>query len=214
MLTSNKYKLKLFLSFLIILGSTILDSCTSCSSPQKLIGDRSRYLAQRGPSKDTVIVFVHGVLGDSKLTWSPDDGKTTFPGLLSEDPQFNYADIFVVEYDTGKTGKKSSIPELAQQLKRDFFSAGIFEQHKTVIFICHSMGGLVIREFLLSNRQYIPKVALSYFYGTPTTGSAIGQLATYLSANSQFGDMVPIQDNSLLKSMLIGWSNSPKEIYC
>jgi len=182
----------------------------SCGGTHRVVNKHSHYLSGRGPREDTVIVFVHGILGDSVMTWSPDGGKTTFPGLLTQDHNFDNADIFVVEYYTEKFGTASSIPELAQELQQDFYAARVFEQHKRVIFVCHSMGGLVVRELLRSNREYIPKVALTFFYGTPTAGAAIANFAKYLSDNPQVGDMVPIQANSLLQSMLLGWINDPQ----
>ena len=60
-------------------------------------------------------------------------------------------------------------------------------QHDQLTFVCHSMGGLVTRAYILKYRnEVVRKIRLLYFFATPTTGSAIAAVASLFSHNPQF----------------------------
>ncbi|WP_353072433.1 hypothetical protein [Tunturiibacter gelidiferens] len=67
----------------------------------------------------------------------------------------------------------------------------IFTKHKQVIFLCHSMGGLLTRKLLTRYQPLATQVPLIYFFSTPTTGSDLTRLAMALSPNPQLSDMLP-----------------------
>src|ERR1700685_2468865 len=57
---------------------------------------QSQYV--RDAHKDSVIVFVHGVLGDSRSTWTNTTTHAYWPSLMTNDSFFNDFDIFVIGY--------------------------------------------------------------------------------------------------------------------
>src|SRR5271163_4677993 len=57
---------------------------------------KSQYVRQ--DAKDSVIVFVHGVLGDSRSTWTNARTRAYWPALMKDDPFFKDFDIFVIGY--------------------------------------------------------------------------------------------------------------------
>ena len=63
-----------------------------------------------------------------------------------------------------------SIDELAENLRLILDSEGI-RSGPELIFVVHSMGGLVTRALLTKYRDIAQRVKLIYFFATPTTGS-------------------------------------------
>ncbi|HEY3616384.1 MAG TPA: hypothetical protein VGK96_06190, partial [Candidatus Sulfotelmatobacter sp.] len=61
--------------------------------------------------------------------------------------------------------------------------------YKNIIFISHSMGGLVTRAYLLKHREIATKVRFLFFLSTPTTGSEIASYAQLLLSNPQLAKM-------------------------
>ena len=163
----------------------------------------SKYVRQA--NKDSVIVFVHGVLGDSQSAWTNSNTKAYWPALMKDDPYFNDFDIFVVAYPSRLLHSSYTVDELVEVMRRDIDSAGIFAKHKRVYFLCHSMGGLVVRGYLTRYQNRAPQVPMIYFFSTPTTGAEIASLASLLSHNRQMQGMLPIDSNEYLASVQKGW---------
>ncbi len=162
----------------------------------------------RGPhNKPVAVVFVHGIFGTKTDTWV--NGGASFPTLLAADPEFrDRIDVFLYEYFTPKFGKASSIVSLADELRGSLDDHGVFENHQRVVFLSHSMGGLVVRQFLLTKRDRLAKVPMLYFYATPTYGSDLTVFANLISSNPQLRGMIPLEGNDLLQSIQSGWSGS------
>jgi len=126
----------------------------------------SKYVRRSGA--DTIIVFVHGVMGDGVSTWTNENGSY-WPALLIKDHTFDGADIYVLSYPTGFWATLS-IDELAENMRVDFKANGVAAYDK-IIFISHSMGGLVTRAYLLKNKDVAAHTTFAHFFSTPTTGA-------------------------------------------
>jgi tetratricopeptide (TPR) repeat protein len=164
----------------------------------------SRYIRDAGPGSP-VIIFLHGVLGDSTSTWSK--GNVYWPDLLTRDNAFSGTSIYVHEYKTEllRNGFSSlSIGELATELNVQLVAARVMQRGQ-LVFIAHSMGGLVVRHFLLKNRNMAEKTRFIFFLSTPTTGAAIGNWAAAVSRNPQFKQMKPMVSDSYLADMQRDW---------
>ena len=81
----------------------------------------------------------------------------------------------------------------------------VFSQHQKVVFLAHSMGGIIVRQYLLGNQDRIPSVPMIYFDATPTAGSEWAALARIASANPQLRGMTPIESNDFLQSIQSEW---------
>jgi len=112
---------------------------------------------------DRVIVFVHGVLSDSRGCWyrPPSENRpgVYWPDLLLKDRRFidysiylggYYTDVKATQYEVGDCAE-----ELYSALKRRTFEeqAQCVMDHKTIVFLCHSTGGIVVR-YLLTDRPW------------------------------------------------------------
>lgn len=171
----------------------------------------SSYVTAGAHNKQVAVVFVHGVFGTKDETWLNNESKVDFPELLATDPEFSEkVDVFVFEYFTPKFSLAPSIVDVADQLRGALDDHQVFEQHREVVFLAHSMGGIIVRQFLLSNQDRLPKVPMIFFYATPTNGSELAALAKIASANPQLRGMTPIEGNDFLQSIQSGWLNSTR----
>lgn len=112
---------------------------------------------------DAVIVFVHGVLSDSRGCWLSQDAESTqpvcyWPELIRSDPRFNGIGIFLAGYHTAVDSGDFPIQQCANEvysyLKTADPQAHLPVMHKkTIIFVCHSMGGVVARYLLCEHRD-------------------------------------------------------------
>jgi pimeloyl-ACP methyl ester carboxylesterase len=127
---------------------------------------------------------------------------------MADDPTFAGEDIFVYEYPSPKVASSYNVNELAEDMRLTL--AGPLNAHKRVIFLAHSMGGLVVRQYLIKYRENAEQVGLLYFYSTPTTGSPMATLASIFSRNPQLGDLRPMKSDEYLGNMQRDWLASPK----
>jgi hypothetical protein len=194
-------------SFRAVLLSLILAACPG--SPDQ-VTPASKYI--RNDEGDTAIVFIHGVLGDAVSTWT--NGDAYWPKLLMTDRTFDGVDIFVLSYPT-KLWSTSSINELA--IEAELHLSSLTDKHTKLIFVVHSMGGLVLRQYLLTHREVAEKTKFAYFFSTPTEGAQIAAFAKFVSENPQIAGMQSIKSsNNDLTNTILNWVNSGLRIpsYC
>jgi hypothetical protein len=79
------------------------------------------------PTNDAAIIFVHGVTGNSRETWTNDSSKGFWPEMLTEDPALNGTNIFVYGYDSPRLGQSLTFGELGENLRLMLSSNDIFK---------------------------------------------------------------------------------------
>lgn len=163
----------------------------------------SRYVKKTAGNRK-VVIFVHGVLGDSTGTWINKKSKAFWPGLLSNDPAFADFDVYVYEYPTPFGEPQLSIVQVADRLRNHLATDGV-TGYEELYFLSHSMGGLVSRQYLLGERMIAKKVALMYFLSTPTGGSEIARYAEAFGGGIQFQEMKPPTRDAFLDWQLEEW---------
>jgi hypothetical protein len=100
------------------------------------------------PNSNAVIVFIHGILSDSRGCWSRQTAKGTvyWPALICTDPYFNGISIFLAGYqasmDSGQAGVRQAAELVMSALR---FQRGPKPplDYEKIVFVCHSTGGLV-----------------------------------------------------------------------
>jgi hypothetical protein len=112
---------------------------------------------------DQVIVFVHGVLSDSSGCWykEPSDNRpgVYWPDLLLKDTRFASYSIYLGGYYTGVKTTQYEVSDCAEELysalkrREEKEEAHSVMEHKTIIFVCHSLGGIVVR-YMLTTRPW------------------------------------------------------------
>lgn len=154
-------------------------------------------------NKSVCVVFVHGIFGDDS-SWGK--GDVSLPKLLASDPQLSsMVDIFLFEYSSPWLSNASKIPDLAAQLRGALEDNQVWTKHKQVIFVAHSMGGLIVRQDLITEGDHVLQVPMLYFYAVPTNGAAVTDVARHISDNPQLRGMLPLEGNDFLDAVMIDW---------
>ena len=162
----------------------------------------SRYV-RKSSEASTVIVFVHGFLGDGITTWSNASAKQYWPEMLTRDSTFDNADVFEYTYDTGISATLT-IDEIADNMHNVFVASWI-TTYNNVIVLSHSMGGLVTRAYLLKHREIASHIQFLYFYSVPTTGSQIASIVTLLVGSPQVEKLRSMNTDEFLADQLRQW---------
>src|SRR5712664_49941 len=158
-------------------------------------------------NSDTVIIFVHGIFSDSKDCWSYLDSKNPlnsqyWPELVKNDARFGHPAIFLGGYftriDSGPYDTRQAAGELRDALKQE----GVLEK-QNIIFIAHSLGGIVTRFLLLRNKDLFrgKRIGLA-LYASPSVGSPLANMLSFLS--DYFGNKLAAElreDNPFLMDL-------------
>ena len=200
-LTTNLRAVCLLLTGLLVATSCNREAVLTTSPGHSMIGPH--YI--RRANANTVIVFVHGVFGDAQSTWTNPESRAFWPDLLTGDEAFNGADIYVLSFDSPYVRTASTIDELVEQAHQDLVSDEVFSKHGRVIFVCHSMGGLVTRKILTRYQPLARSVPLIYFFATPTEGAEITRLALAFSDNPQVIGMLPAGADNYVTLLQRDW---------
>ena len=138
---------------------------------------------------DGDVVFVHGLDGDYRTTWHPKDQADCFwPEWLGADN--SSLAIWSVEYEVSSlkwNGHAISLTERAKSVLAAMDARGLGA--KPIVFICHSLGGLIVKQMLRhAVDMQVPrwKAILKYtrgivFLSTPNSGSNIANWIKHLN---------------------------------
>ncbi len=141
------------------------------------------------PQMKRAIVFIHGLGGNAKTTW----GK--FPELISSDP------ILGKSYDTDTYGFSTSLfslPFFSLSPRVQLLASGLstflinrFGEYDAVTLVCHSLGGLVARQYVLeqtldkvlgqTSGETVVKIRRLVLYATPNNGSELANIGKLVS---------------------------------
>lgn len=124
---------------------------------ERLPGPAQNNLWYEYNEADVVIVFVHGILSDSRSCWlrkgSQSQEDVFWPELIASDPRIGRVPIFLGGYytsvDSGSYDIGDSAQELMSSLEREDLQRRpppIAKQN--MIFVCHSTGGIIVRYLL------------------------------------------------------------------
>lgn len=132
---------------------------------------------QPPPGSETTIIFVHGIFSSSETCWANTTTKNYWPSLLAEDPTFRDCGIFIAGYNTEFGSGAFSMEDAVDQLAANFAdqqnqgSASPLEA-TNIVFVGHSTGGILIRDFLLRNYGKLQKKKVGVILlSSPSLGS-------------------------------------------
>ena len=149
-----------------------------------------------------VIVFVHGLHG-SRESWRASNGAY-WPDLIRTDPRFAYSDVEVAEYPTPASNGKMSSVQLADILWTRLTQDHVWE-HRDVVFIAHSLGGILVEEMLLRHPADAARVRFIVSYGTPHEGSPIARIASIYDKDPLLSDLSDASNNAFLTQLENNW---------
>ena len=186
-----------------ILVLLVLGGLSLISFVPRLAASQAGSHYERQENKARVIVFVHGLFGNPIDTWTCPKGAY-WPKLLLSDSAFNDSDIYVLGYATPTLGNRMNVDEIVGNIYNRMKQDEVF-QHRDVVFVTHSLGGLVVQRFLLTRREYAPRVSFIYFFSTPQTGTDMANIASVLSSDPLLKEMSAAEDNDYLLNLESEW---------
>ncbi|KAL1840084.1 hypothetical protein VTJ49DRAFT_819 [Mycothermus thermophilus] len=150
------------------------------------------------PSEPRVdFVFVHGLGGGSRRSWSASSDPATFwpKEWLPSEPGFKHVRIHSFGYDSDWTKSERStltIHDFGQALLADLYNSPNLKKNGNtpIVLVAHSMGGLVVKKaYLIARRDPIYEEIASrihslYFLGTPHRGADSSAVVTTLISMS------------------------------
>jgi pimeloyl-ACP methyl ester carboxylesterase len=157
------------------------------------------------PVHPRVIVFVHGLHG-SRESWRAANGAY-WPDLVKTDPHFAYSDVVVAEYPSPSSNGKMSSVQLADTLWNRLRLEHVWE-HREVVFVAHSLGGILVEEMLLRHPTDAARVRFVVSYGTPHEGSTVARVASLYDKDPLLNDLSDAANNSFLTHLEDGWRSS------
>jgi len=134
------------------------------------VSDRPNLVQHRARGAQAAIVLLHGFSGDPVATWS------TFPALLAAEPALGDWDIYSIGYSTSLSfdiaGVWSADPEIITLggLLDTVASVAPLDSCRTLAFLAHSMGGLMLQRALVSSRELRERASHVMLFGTPSAG--------------------------------------------
>lgn len=201
--------------FRFLFAVAALEALSGChpKAPQGQVDDSNpHWVLQQTPPAKVALVFVHGVTGDMIGTWTAANGKK-FWELVDENDQLKAkTDAFAYGFPsyTFKSGS-FDIQEAANRL-HDRLEYHQVLNYPAIVFVAHSMGGLVVMRELLTHHEILSKVPVVMFYATPMEGSLVAEIFKRFSPNSALSEMTPANGNALLQTLDSEWKSlSAKE---
>ncbi|KAI1314239.1 hypothetical protein F5Y03DRAFT_336508 [Xylaria venustula] len=137
------------------------------------------------PSSDADLIFVHGLGGSSRRTWSWERNPDNFwPAWIRHEQGLSHFRVFTFGYNANfnDSDNSSSILDFSKGLLVRMRTYGHGDENssigmKPIVFVAHSMGGLVVKKALIvgKNDDYyslmLSKVHGIMFLSTPHRGS-------------------------------------------
>lgn len=126
-------------------------------------------------SNETVIVLVHGLLSSAEACWKANNGAF-WPEYIRTDEEFNSCNIFLGSYHTSIASGSYDIAQCAREqydelLARRGGTRSVMD-HTNILFLCHSLGGIVCRRLIEENQKAFEQKTIGLLlYASPTLGS-------------------------------------------
>jgi len=159
----------------------------------------------------TTVVFVHGLTGHFRETWG------RFPDLIVEDPALGHCDPLCWGYPSRLSANWWRLPivgrrlpelrSIAEALAADLDNPEIAPAASDLVLVGHSMGGLVILQFLLScattptGQDRLRRVRQVMLYASPTEGAQVPELLRRY--NRQLNDLD--RESGFVQDVLDSW---------
>ena len=211
-------------TLLILLGmawSAGISAEIAGADTAQMVTERARCTAD--PCSGPAIVFVHGIWG-SEATWKNPESGATWPQLLAADHAFDSADIYRVDYHS-RFISLSRQPTGAKIVEAVFLAIrDPLRRYPRVYFVAHSMGGNIVRDYLVTLKASTPGATLQggnlvggpheamrpythgiFLLGTPMEGAKVAQLGQVASTDPALRVLLPIDLNDYLQLLNRLW---------
>src|SRR5262245_34370455 len=195
------------LAFVVVLMSLSLTAASGGAEPLRITKSSSADNAlclDTGPCEKHAIFFVHGLFRSAN-SWRVDERSPTWQELIARDRDMRAFDTYLVEYDTNFIGQSDRFNEVRRQLT-DGMRKYHRSRYKNIILVGHSLGGNLIRDYLMSIKSLyghpgLARYRIAIFLGTPQLGADLANAASYILPNPQLNTLVEIDKNDFLAAL-------------
>jgi len=159
----------------------------------------------RTPRGGTSVVFVHGILSSGEACWRHENGSY-WPELLKNEPELESTSIYVFTYHTGIFSGSYRLGDIVDALKEHMRLDGVLESDR-LVFVCHSMGGLVVRKFIVERAAELIEAEKDiglFLVASPSLGSSYADWLTPLAqllGHAQADALRFVRDNYWLQDL-------------
>jgi hypothetical protein len=171
--------------------------------PLPVPDDVNSFWYLHNPASHTAVVFVHGIFSDSRGCWTSKTG-VYWPALLIDDSRVALPSIYMGGYTTFPGSGDLKINDCARELFDDMNlgdrSSPAPLSLPSLVFVCHSTGGIVVRYMLERyQKQFSSKRLGLVLMASPSLGSdEANKLEGLLSFyNQQLGQQLKTGNESL-----------------
>jgi len=133
----------------------------------------------RHPAGQVLVIFVHGVLSSGETCWKGKNGSY-WPTLLDSDARVTGAGIYVYTYKTNIFSGTYRIGDVVDDLKERMQLERMFDC-SSLIFVAHSMGGIVVRKLLVERAADFERKKISvglFLLASPSLGASFANFFT------------------------------------
>jgi pimeloyl-ACP methyl ester carboxylesterase len=127
--------------------------------------------------------------------------------LIQTDPHFQHSDVVVAEYPTPSRHGQYSSEQLSQILWQGLKKQRVWD-HREVVFVAHSLGGILTEEMLIDHPAEASRVRFVVSYATPHQGSFVANLAKIYDSDPLLTDLQDSNDNSFLINLEDKWRST------
>ena len=139
------------------------------------------------------VVFVHGLAGDARQTWSSDASNEFWPAMLSTD--LTEIAVYTLGYPASVLGKpvkrEMDLFERATNVLELF--AGYQIGDRPIVFVAHSLGGILVKMIIRKStesadadwQRVADSTRLVFFIATPHDGSELANLGRFIPNTSK-----------------------------
>lgn len=159
----------------------------------------------REPQGEASAVFVHGILSSGEKCWRNDKG-CYWPELLKNEPELGSLGIYVLTYVTGVFSGSYGLGDIVDALKDDMQLDRVLKS-KRLIFVCHSMGGIIVRRFIVKRAVELIEAEKEidlFLLASPSLGSSYADwlsLLVRLVGNVQADALRFVRSNEWLNDL-------------
>ncbi len=158
----------------------------------------------RKSKNGTTVIFVHGILSSTVGCWLASSGAF-WPRLLSEEQSIDDVGIYLFEYRADAFSGTYSLDDAVDAMREYFKLEGLWSE-KQLIFVGHSMGGIVARRFLIAQQQRIISSHIHvglFLIASPSLGADYANFASAIAPiyNLQLDLLRFSQDNAWLNAL-------------
>lgn len=183
----------------------------ACDQPAAMNREDPGWVDRADPQHKIALVFVHGIFGSTRGTWTGGNGESFFRLLKRDARLAPQVDTYAFGFSSNMlSGGSLDIREAANKLQSYLSPAGVLD-YQAIVFVGHSMGGLVIMRYLANNLDKNPelaeKVPLIVLFSAPMEGAQVAQLATLVLKNPALSNLRPVDSNDMLKQLSDDWAS-------